>query len=154
MSTGKPTQPATLSTPLLALLREHTGKLWEVDPDDPTMAILRVPILDLVREHLSESEPVKPTQPVKKAPVKKTPAKKVAPLGELSDDQKREATLALAKKLTKITGATVVHLWEPEGLTKKTRGNKAREFLLSLSMQRVLERHGKGPGSYYTLRGE
>ena len=39
-------------------------------------------------------------------------------------------------------------------LTKKTRGNKAREFLLSLSMQRVLERHGKGPGSYYTLRGE
>ena len=72
-ATGKPSRPANLSTPLLALLREHTDQPWEVDPDDPTMAILRVPILDLVREHLSESEPVKPAQPVK--PVQKAPAK-------------------------------------------------------------------------------
>ena len=54
-STGKPTQPANLSTPLLALLREHTGKPWEIDPNDPTMAILRVPIIDLVQEQAEQA---------------------------------------------------------------------------------------------------
>lgn len=94
----------------------------------------------------------------KKAPVKpgpkKTKSEKTKPTKELSDDEKRKAILGLAKERGRIDGGDIAHLWEPVGLAKKTRANKAREFLRSLSMQRVLAKHGEGPGSYYTLPGQ
>ena len=42
ISTGKPTLPVALSTPLLALIREHTDQPWEVDPTDSSMDLVEL----------------------------------------------------------------------------------------------------------------
>lgn len=146
-ATGKASQPANLSTPLLALLREHTDQPWEVDPSDPTMAILRVPLLDLVREHLAESEPVKPTKPVtttaKKAPAKAPTKPQVKPVWPAKSEGmiRREIKLR-ARRADGIASSAIVDL-VPGSSEVRTA------FLNGMIDDGILRKEGKSKGTRY-----
>lgn len=169
--TGKPPRAASLSTTILAVICEHTQDPWEVDPTDPSRAILRRPILELVRELLPEAEVkvkpakkagAKPKAPVKKPPPKPTKAKKPAtkapskPTPKPSKapttkpttrEEKRQVILALFKLQNEIKAKQVHYLFG----TGKSASNRAGAFLKAMVADGLLERHGLSRGSSYTL---